>query len=81
MHSREALPLPGSAIPLLPACLMDANALSLFLWVTAVTVRPKNACYYITPEKTAIIELAAICGLKDLEKREYDITHADTAGL
>lgn len=43
--------------------------------------RPKNACYHITPEKTAIIELAAICGLKDLERREYDITHANTAGL
>lgn len=36
--------------------------------------------YYITP-KVAIIELAAICGLKYLQPEEYDIENANTAGV
>lgn len=43
--------------------------------------RPKNALYYITPGKTAIIELAGICGIRDLKEEEYDITQTNTFGL
>lgn len=42
--------------------------------------RKHEVTYYVT-EDTAIIELAAICGLKFLQPQEYDILNANTAGV
>lgn len=42
--------------------------------------RPNYSSYYACNE-TAIIELAAVCGIKQLKPEEYDIWNANTAGL
>lgn len=42
--------------------------------------RERKASYYVR-ENTAIIELAAACGLKHLKREEYDILNANTAGF
>lgn len=41
----------------------------------------KHEVVYYTTEDTAIIELAAICGLKFLQPNEYDILNANTTGV
>lgn len=42
--------------------------------------RPHLVTYY-TNRDTAILDLASICGLKDLQPAEYDVLNANTAGL
>ena len=42
--------------------------------------RPVRGTYYRSG-KTAIIELAGICGLKTLKVREYDVLNANTTGI
>lgn len=42
--------------------------------------RPHIVTYY-TNQDTAIVDLASICGLKDLQPSEYDVLNANTAGL
>lgn len=42
--------------------------------------RPHQATYYSTAD-SAIIDLAAVCGLKDLKPCEYNVLQANTAGL
>lgn len=42
--------------------------------------RPNRSVYFKSGN-TAIIELAAICGLKQLKQIEYDVMNANTAGL
>lgn len=49
-------------------------------WACDALGRKKEVTYYTT-EDTAIIELAAICGIRDLFPQEYDILNADTTGL
>ncbi len=42
--------------------------------------RPHQATYYSTTD-SAIIDLASVCGLKDLKPGEYNVFQANTAGL
>ena len=42
--------------------------------------RPHEIVYYIS-EKTAILDLATICGIQYLKPYEYDVYQANTAGL
>ena len=42
--------------------------------------RANNSLYYRVNE-TAIIELAEICGIKHLQKKDYDVLNANTRGL
>lgn len=41
----------------------------------------ENRSVYYLHEDTAIIELAEVCGLKQLRKEEYDVLNANTRGL
>lgn len=42
--------------------------------------RPHPVTYYSTAD-CAIVDLASVCGLKDLSREEYDVFQANTAGL
>ncbi len=50
------------------------------VWTVDALGRPHQATYYSTAD-SAIIDLAAVCGLKDLKPCEYNVLQANTAGL
>lgn len=65
----------------------SAAIIASYLNAAPVTVRsldalgrPKTVSYY-TKQDTAIVDLASICGIKDLHPQEYDVLNASTAGL
>lgn len=64
-----------------------AGIIASYLHALPVEIKTKDALgrthksFYYRSENTAIIELAAICGIKWLCREEYDVLNASTAGL
>lgn len=81
------LPIQIHSFPLCDGGDGSAEIIASYFQASPVTVsvrdalgRPHQTVYYATSD-TAILDLAAICGIKGLKIQEYDVMNANTAGL